>query len=65
MEIEKRDEENERNRALEDMQGDDGSKMIILPQYEMDKRLKVDREKVPSPPDSVFIGLGWDEDSTT
>lgn len=38
--------------------------MIIMPQYQLDKRLKVDREVNP-PPDTLFIPLGWDEDKDT
>ena len=62
----KRIEEDERLRAMEELnnQGDDGAKIIIMPEYQMDKRLKVDREVNP-PPDTLFIPLGWDEDRTT
>jgi hypothetical protein len=35
-----------------------------MPIYQNDKKLKVDRE-VNCPPNSDFIGLGWDEDSKT
>ena len=38
--------------------------MIIMPQYEMDPRLKVMKECNP-PPDSLFMPLGWDENETT
>jgi hypothetical protein len=31
----------------------------------MDPRLKVDRESYPPPPESLFIPLGWDENSET
>ncbi len=35
-------------------------KNVVMPQYELDKRLNVHRE-VNLPPDSIFMGLGWDE----
>jgi|688.fasta_scaffold2604746_1 hypothetical protein len=59
-------QDDERIRSLEELneQGEDGAKTIIMPAYELDKRLGVDRE-VDLPPDSLFIGLGWDEDRTT
>lgn len=34
--------------------------MIVYAKYELDQRLKVDREVNP-PPKELFIGLGWDE----
>ena len=37
---------------------------IIMPQYDHDDILDCDRE-VRKPPESQFIGLGWDEDATT
>lgn len=37
---------------------------MIWPKYKKDERLNVDRE-YDIPPDKVFLGLGWDEDSTT
>lgn len=55
-----------RKRALEEMNraGDKGVQAIVMPEYELDKRLKVMREVRP-PPEEAFIGLGWDEDDTT
>lgn len=41
-------------------QGGNVFKNIVMPVYEMDKRLKVYRE-VKMPPISAYIGLGWDE----
>jgi hypothetical protein len=38
--------------------------MIIMPQYVLDERLKIDRE-VKAPPGKVYIGLGWDENAET
>ena len=35
-----------------------------MPQYKRDTELDVDRE-IDAPPESLFIGLGWDEDATT
>ena len=35
-----------------------------MPEYEHDETLEVDRE-IKKPPEALFIGLGWDEDSTT
>ena len=62
----KRIEEDERKRALEEMnrQGDKGVKVIVMPEYSMDKRLKVMREVNP-PSEKLFIGLGYDDDHTT
>lgn len=44
--------------------GSSAVKNIIMPQYTLDKRLNVYRE-YDSPPDSIFIGLGWDENPET
>ena len=66
-ELEKRLIEDERKRAEEDLLkqgGDSAHKTILMPKYKLDERLKVDREIDP-PPGNLFIGLGWDEDSTT
>ena len=63
--LEKRIEDDERKRALEELDGEEGASVVLMPKYIMDKRLKVEREAHPPPPDSVFIPLGWDEDSTT
>ena len=46
------------------MLGKDSVKNIIDPKYEEDKRLKVDRES-QIPPETLFMGLGWDEDRNT
>lgn len=55
-----------RKRALEEMNrsGDKGVQAIVMPEYELDKRLKVMREVRP-PPEAAFIGLGYDDDDTT
>lgn len=37
---------------------------VIQPKYEFDELLQVERE-IDSPPEALFIGLGWDEDSKT
>jgi hypothetical protein len=66
-EIEKRIKEDERLRAQEMLNqagGEDSTKTIIMPKYALDPRLKVDREINP-PPESLYIPLGWDEDSKT
>ena len=54
--------ENERIRARESYlrKGKDGNSTIVMPQYKMDERLKVEKEIAP-PPVSLYIGLGWDE----
>jgi hypothetical protein len=44
--------------------GKESVKNIIEPKYEEDQRLKVDRESQP-PPETLFLGLGWDEDRNT
>lgn len=36
----------------------------MMPQYKRDPELDVDRE-IDIPPESLFMGLGWDEDATT
>ena len=61
----KRDQDDERNRAKENMKGDEYSSIIIMPKYITDPRLKVDRESYPEPPKELYIGLGWDEDKDT
>ena len=35
-----------------------------MPTYERDEHLQVDRE-CNNPPETLFIGLGWDEDAET
>jgi hypothetical protein len=42
----------------------DTSKIIIMPQYILNERLKVYKE-VKAPPEELFIGLGWDENKET
>ena len=37
---------------------------IIMPKYTRDETLDVDKE-CDKPPESAFIGLGWDEDRET
>ena len=37
---------------------------IVMPSYECDTFLECDRE-INKPPESQYIGLGWDEDSST
>lgn len=56
----------DRLRAEEDAikKGDCVASVIKMPMYETDRRLKVDRE-VNAPSESLYIGLGWDEDRTT
>jgi hypothetical protein len=57
----KRDTEDERSKAEEvctDVHN------IIMPKYERDDILSVDRE-FEIPPPALFLGLGWDEDSET
>jgi hypothetical protein len=44
--------------------GDDAHKVVLMPKYKMDERLKIYRE-VDVPPSIMFIGLGWDEDNNT
>ena len=59
--------EDDRVRAEEELNklgGDDAHEMIIMPKYELDERLKVDREVMP-PPKAMFMPLGWDEDRDT
>ena len=62
----KRDATDERNREMEEFKrsGKGTAANIIMPQYERDTILECDRE-VHKPPESQYIGLGWDEDATT
>lgn len=64
----KRDAEDERNREMEEFRatsgGQNAASNIIMPEYERDTILECDRE-IKKPPESHFIGLGWDEDATT
>lgn len=58
----KREEEMQREKELEDMKrgGANPYKNIIRPVYQKDELLNVMRE-VSRPPDSLYIGLGWDD----
>ena len=59
--------EDRRSRDAQDLKraiGGDSVKNIIEPKYEMDQRLKVYRES-QGPPETLFFGLGWDEDPDT
>jgi hypothetical protein len=38
--------------------------MVMMPTYETDKKLKIDREK-DIPPPKMYMGLGWDENKDT
>lgn len=62
----KRDAEDERNREMEEFKqsGHGTAANVIMPQYEKDEILDCDRE-IKKPPESQYIGLGWDEDATT
>ena len=40
------------------------SSNVHMPQYKRDDLLQIDRE-TEKPPEELFIGLGWDEDSET
>ena len=39
--------------------GRDVFRIVIMPEYKMDPRLKIEREVNP-PPSSLYMGLGWD-----
>ena len=41
-----------------------GARNVFMPTYKHDDRLKVDRE-VDFPPDSIFMGLGWDPEAVS
>ena len=62
----KRDGADERARELAEFKGkgNSASSNIIMPIYERDIILECDRE-TSKPPESLYIGLGWDEDATT
>jgi hypothetical protein len=44
---------------------EDACKNIILPKYDEDKRLNMKRERVPPPPATLFIPLGYDPEPPT
>lgn len=44
--------------------GLDSAKNVLMARYHEDERLKVQRE-TKIPPDTLFIGLGWDETPTS
>lgn len=44
--------------------GKKAARNIMMPKYKRDPELDVDRE-IDQPPESLFVGLGWDEDATT
>lgn len=44
--------------------GNSSAANIIMPKYKKDEILDCDRE-ISKPPETLYIGLGWDEDSTT
>ena len=62
----KRDADDERKREMEEFKasGHGTASNIVMPQYERDTILECDRE-IKKPPESQYIALGWDEDSTT
>ncbi len=41
-----------------------GCSNVVMPKYKKDEVMDVDRED-EVPPEEMFIGLGWDVDSTT
>jgi hypothetical protein len=59
--LKKRAAEEERQKA--ELEFHSGAN-VIMPRYERDEKMEVDREYL-IPPHAMFIGLGWDEDSTT
>ena len=62
----RRDAEDERNRELEEFKraGAATPSNVIMPKYQRDEILDVDKE-CKKPPESSFIGLGWDVDAQT
>jgi hypothetical protein len=60
----KRALDDERKREVEELKrnggGKEAAKNVLMPTYFLDTRLNVYRES-PPPPESLFIGLGWDE----
>lgn len=63
LEKRKREEDMQREKELEDMKrgGANPYKNILRPTYTKDEMLNVMRE-VSKPPESLYIGLGWDEE---
>lgn len=43
---------------------EDESKITLMPKYEKDHKLNIDRE-INVPPESIYIGLGWDADANS
>ena len=62
----KRDAIDERNREMEEFKrmGTATPSNVVMPKYQRDEILDVDKE-YGKPPESAFIGLGWDVDATT
>lgn len=58
--------EDEKKRQTEEYirQGFDTARILHMPRYQLDERLKIDRE-LASPPEKLYVGLGWDEDAKT
>ena len=44
--------------------GDQGTKYVVAPEYQLHNRLKVYCEVNP-PPEELYLPLGWDEDKDT
>ena len=62
----KRDAADERAREMEEAKktGTITGSNVVMPKYQRDEILDVDKE-YGKPPESSFIGLGWDVDSNT
>jgi len=58
--MERAKEEYERDLQEFKRSGGKNYKNVVMPQYEFDDTLKGYRE-INKPPESMFIGIGWDE----
>ncbi len=63
----KRDQQDESQREMEEFKnsGKGTASNVIFPEYTHDDVLDCDREAKPGPPESLYIGLGWDENKDT
>lgn len=59
-----KEDEQQRDQEHSIHKGQEVFNIVLMPIYQMDERLKIEREVNP-PPSSLYMSLGWDEDSKT
>ena len=59
-----KEDEQQRDQEHSIHKGQEVFNIVLMPIYQMDKRLKIEREVNP-PPSTLYMSLGWDEDSKT